>query len=187
MGDHGENFAGLVKSILSNPQNADAYKAWLKQLTPAELDDVMAIPGAEQDTLFAFRKNSHTFSARVLSDGTLRFAAIAAAFFQSEMPDVLMIEEIEDGIHPTRLRLLLDLLKSQSIRTGTQVIVTTHSPLVLAWLSGEDYKSTFLFKKDDETGASTITPLSSIPRFAELAHKYSAAELFAEGWLEGSL
>jgi len=56
----------------------------------------------------------------VLSDGTLRFAAIAAAFFQEDMPDILTIEEIENGIHASRLRLLVELLKTQtqSLWTG---------------------------------------------------------------------
>ncbi|SPF54067.1 putative ATPase [Candidatus Sulfopaludibacter sp. SbA4] len=187
MGERGENFAGLVKSILGDERNRAAYESWLKQLTPAELDKVVVMEGALREPLFAVKKNGHRIPAPLLSDGTLRFAALAAAFFQPDMPQTLLVEEIENGIHPTRLRLLIELLKSRTAGGRPQVMATSHSPLVLAWLTEEDYKTTFYCKKDEETGASTITPLSEIPRFTELARKQPAADLFAEGWLETAI
>jgi predicted ATPase len=99
----------------------------------------------------------------------------------------LLIEEIENGIHPTRLRLLVLLLRSQSANGRPQVMATSHSPLVLDWLNEDDYGTTFLCQKDEETGASSITPLASIPRFKELAREHLAGDLFAEGWLETAL
>jgi hypothetical protein len=61
---------------------------------------------------------------------------------------------------------------------------TTHSPVVLAWLDEEDYKTTFLCRRDEESGASIITPLSEIPHLIELVRKQPIGELFTEGWLE---
>jgi len=187
VGERGEGFAALVESIMSDRHTAAAYTSWLKQLTPAEVGEIVTLHGALQEPLFAIKRRGQAFPAPVLSDGTLRFAAITAAFFQPDMPDELMLEEIENGIHPTRLRLLIELLKSRTAGGRPQVMATTHSPLVLAWLSEEDYKTTFYCKKDEETGASTITPLADIPRFRELARKQPAADLFAEGWLETAL
>jgi energy-coupling factor transporter ATP-binding protein EcfA2 len=183
MGEHGENFAAVVQSIMKDSGASSAYMSWLKELTPEE-GDVEILFGPKQDALFALKRQGEVFLAPVLSDGTLRFAAIAAAFFQPEMPEILMIEEIEDGIHPTRLRLLVELLKSQSQDDGPQTIVTTHSPFVLAWLKPEDYKTTFLCQRDESSGASTITPLSEIPRFMDVVKKHSIADLIANGWLE---
>ncbi len=122
----------------------------------------------------------------MLSDGTLRFAALAAAFFQADMPNIITIEEIENGIHPTRLRLLVELLKSQSGGDGPQVFATTHSPVVLAWLDESDYETTFFCKRDEETGASIIKPLSEIPRLVDLVKNQPLGELFTEGWMEGA-
>jgi predicted ATPase len=185
MGEHGENFAALVNTIVQDEQARAAYLSWLEQLTPAEIDDVAILTGALGEPLFAVRERGSTFPAPILSDGTLRFAAIAAAFFQPDMPDVLTIEEIENAVHPSRLRLLVELLKSQAQR-GRQVMATTHSPVVLAWLKEEDYHTTFFCKRDEETGASQITPLAQVPRLLETARKHSLADLFAEGWLEGA-
>lgn len=186
MGESGENFAALVQSILDKDHLKSAYLSWLRQLTPVELDDVTILKGALEEPLFALKEGGEDFPANVLSDGTLRFAAFAAAFFQSDMPGIITIEEIENGIHPTRVRLLLELLKSQSGGDGPQVFATTHSPVVLAWLDESDYETTFFCKRDEETGASIIKPLSEIPRLVELVKTQPLGELFTEGWMEGA-
>lgn len=186
LGERGENFAALVKSVLAVDGLRSAYLSWLRQLTPIELDDVTILEGALGEPLFALKEGDETFPAPILSDGTLRFAAITAAFFQPDMPGIITIEEIENGIHPSRLRLLLELLKSQTRGTSLQVFATTHSPVVLAWLDEEDYKTTFLCRRDAESGASIITPLSEIPHLIELVRKQPIGELFTEGWLEGA-
>ena len=186
MGDRGENFAAIVQTICRDEQVKDVYLSWLRELRPEEIDDVGVLYGAEKEPLFMLRENGRKFSAKVLSDGTLRFAAVAAAFFQPDMPSLMMMEEIENGIHASRLRLLLELLRSQAEETGTQIIATTHSATVLDWLSEDDYKTTFLCKRDEETGESRIRALADVPRFLDVVKKTPASELFAEGWLEAA-
>ena len=44
------------------------------------------------------------------------------------------------------------------------MIATSHSPYAIAWLKEEDYKFVFLCTKNEETGATSITPFSEIPR-----------------------
>ncbi|HKI00375.1 MAG TPA: AAA family ATPase [Thermoanaerobaculia bacterium] len=186
IGERGENFAALISKILMEERLKKAYLSWLSQLTPMELEDVTVLPGALGEPLFALKEGDNVLPAPILSDGTLRFAAITAAFFQMDMPDIIKIEEIENGIHPSRLRLLVELLKSQSGGTGPQVFATTHSPVVLAWLEESDYKTTFFCRRDEETGASIIKPLSEIPRLVELVKNQSLGELFTEGWMEAA-
>ncbi len=186
IGESGENFASLVKSILGSKENGAAYVSWLRELLSSEAEDIEILSGAVGEPLFALKRGSLVFPAHILSDGTLRFAALVAAFFQPDMPDIITIEEIENGIHPARIRLLLELLKSQSSENGPQVFATTHSPVVLAWLDESDYETTFFCKRDEETGASIIKPLSEIPRLIELVKTQPLGELFTEGWMEGA-
>jgi len=186
LGERGENFATLLKGIASDEKLRSAYLSWLSELTPSEVEDITILQGALGESLFAIKERGNIYPAPILSDGTLRFAAITAAFFQAGMPDILTIEEIENGIHPSRLRLLLELLKSQS-SLNRQVIATTHSPVALAWLEEKDYATTFFCKRDEQTGASVIKPLNEVPRFLELVHKQPLGDLFTEGWLEEAL
>ena len=106
------------------------------------MDDVGVLQGAVGEPLFMLQEGGQQFPAPVLSDGTLRFAAIAAAFFQPDAPRLMTMEEIENGVHASRLRLLVELLRSQAETRDTQIVATTHSPLVLAWLREEEYKTT---------------------------------------------
>lgn len=186
MGERGENFAALVRTILRDQRSKAAYVSWLQKLTPTEVEDVTVLSGALGEALFALKERGIDYPAPILSDGTLRFAAITAAFFQPDMPNLLTIEEIENAIHPTRLRLLVELLKSQA-QPDRQIMATTHSPIVLSWLKESDYHTTFFCKRNDQTGASEITPLSQVPRLLEVAKKQPVGDLFAEGWLEGAL
>jgi hypothetical protein len=179
MAQHGENFAGLVKSILEVPELHEAYVGWLREMLPSEVEEVKVLQGALGDPLFALRDNGRDFPAPILSDGTLRFAALAAAFFQPEMPGLLALEEIEDGIHPTRLRLLLDLLSSQSESTNTQVFATTHSPLVVEWARAFGGVKVFHFARNAETHETQVRELN----LAEVGDN-PLGELMSEGWLE---
>jgi predicted ATPase len=189
MGERGENFAALVNAIAKDAATKDAYLSWLRQLRPAEVDDVGTRPGAVGEPLFVLYEHGRQepFPAPVLSDGTLRFAAITAAFFQPDMPGLMTIEEIENGIHASRVRLLVDLLRSRAGAGATQIMATTHSPIVLAWLNESEYATTFFCKRDEGTGESTICPLPDVPHFMDTVRKQPIAELFSEGWLEAAL
>lgn len=187
MGERGENFAALVRTLCENPATKDAYLTWLKHLRPAEVDDVGFLKGAVGELMFKLQEGGEEFPAPVLSDGTLRFAAITAAFFQPDMPGLLTLEEIENGIHASRLRLLVELLRNRTSSGSTQVIVTTHSPIVLAWLQPEEYRHTFFCKRDEATGESRILPLTEIPHFSDIVKRQPIGDLFAEGWMEAAL
>jgi predicted ATPase len=186
MGERGENFAALVREILADAQLKEAYVSWLRQLRPAEVDDVKIVTGAMDDPVFMLREGNREFAAPVLSDGTLRFAAITAALFQPDMPATMLFEEIENGIHPSRLRLLVELMRSRTNDRGPQLMATTHSPTVLAWLTPEEHAHTFFCKREDD-GASRICALTEVPHFREVIAKQPIGDLLTEGWLEAAL
>jgi energy-coupling factor transporter ATP-binding protein EcfA2 len=186
LGENGEGLASLIHEIENNG-NKSALLEWLKELRPDVVDDIYSLSGLKNDFMVAIREGNKEFRAPALSEGTLRFIALAAAFFQPSMPKILVIEEIEKGLHPSRLRLLLEMMRSQSKRTGTQVFATTHSPTLLAWLTEEDRKTTFVCTRDADSGATKMRSLAEIPRFEELIEEGSHIdELFAEGWLESA-
>jgi predicted ATPase len=187
MGPSGENFAALMAEIARQSQTLDEYESWLRELSPIELDRVKVLPGAADDVMFALQERGQLYPAKILSDGTLRFAALTAVFFQRDMPRVLLIEEIENGIHPSRLRLLLELLKQRTRSGRVQVFATSHSPVVLSWLRNEDYATTFVCRRNPKSGESDIRPVASLPNFEKLAARHEIDELFVEGGMEAML
>jgi predicted ATPase len=84
-------------------------------------------------------KNSDQyFSASSLSDGTLRFIALATLLLQPEgyRPSVILVDEPELGLHPHAITLLASLVKQVSAET--QVILSTQSSLLLDHFLPED-------------------------------------------------
>jgi predicted ATPase len=97
-------------------------------------------------TLQVTAKDGTTHPARALSDGTLRFMALAVIELDPESRGLLCLEEPENGIHPARipamLRLLQDIATDAQRKVGDdnplrQVIVNTHSPAVVAQVPDE--------------------------------------------------
>jgi predicted ATPase len=90
-------------------------------------------------TLYAQDGEGTRHPARALSDGTLRFLALAVLEMDPETEGVLCLEEPENGIHPARIPAILRLLRDIAVDTTEsagpdnplrQVIVNTHSPAV---------------------------------------------------------
>ena len=78
------------------------------------------------------------FDASSLSDGTLRFIALATLLMQpaSLRPNLILLDEPELGLHPYAITLLASLLKQASV--DSQVIVATQSPILLDHFEPED-------------------------------------------------
>ena len=72
------------------------------------------------------------FSADLLSDGTLKFLCLIAILKSPDPPPLICIEEPELGLHPDWIKLVAELMQSAANRT--QLVVTTHSPQLVAKL-----------------------------------------------------
>jgi len=85
-------------------------------------------------------ENEPPFEAEVASDGTLRTLAILAALADPFQDGPLLIDEPENGVYPERLRKLLRAIGSVtgSPERPTQVLLASHSPVVLDVLNPED-------------------------------------------------
>jgi len=99
------------------------------------------------------------FDASALSDGTLRFIALATLFFQpiNYQPSVILVDEPELGLHPYAITLLASLIKQTSV--NIQVIISTQSPLLLDQFQPEDVL--VADRVDGGTQFSRLDPLSS--------------------------
>ncbi len=110
--------------------------------------DIRIEPDEKRELLTLYVKNEEgTFHpARALSDGTLRFLALAVLESDPHIQGVLCLEEPENGIHPARIPAILQLLRDIAVDTQEpvgednplrQVIVNTHSPAVFQQVPDE--------------------------------------------------
>jgi predicted ATPase len=96
--------------------------------------------GRRLRTLKVAGRDGLEYAARSLSDGTLRFLALAAMRYDPEFTGLICFEEPENGLHPSRIPAMLRLLEDiavnpfESVDTDNplrQVVINTHSPVVV--------------------------------------------------------
>lgn len=119
------------------------------------------------------------FDAASLSDGTLRFIAIATLFLQPKeyRPSIILIDEPELGMHPSAITLLAGLMKQAS--SETQVIVATQSSLLLDHFEPEQ-----VLVADLIDGATQFTRLESA-KLESWLEDYSLGQLWEKNELGG--
>ncbi|MBI5499288.1 MAG: AAA family ATPase [Deltaproteobacteria bacterium] len=111
-------------------------------------------------------------TADEMSEGLLYYLGYAAVGYL-EPTSLLLVEEPENGLHPARTADVIRSLRAISGK-GTQVVMATHSPLVINELRPDEVT---VFTRDPEKG-TIVTPISATPRFAERSKVYNLGELW---------
>ena len=111
-----------------------------------------------------------------LSDGTIRFIALATALLQPKPPSTIVIDEPELGLHPFAIELLAALIHEASDRM--QLVVSTQSPGLLDHFEPED-----VIVVDREQGASIFRRLDR-ESLEQWIQDYSVGELVRKNVIE---
>jgi predicted ATPase len=125
--------------------------------------------------------------ARGMSDGTLRFLAIITALLTRPEGSQMVIEEVDNGLHPSRSDLLVKMLKELGEQRQVDILVTTHNPALLDALGPEIMPFVVVAHRDSETGESKLTLLDEIENLPKLLASGSLGKLTARGAIEKSL
>ncbi|WP_295385774.1 AAA family ATPase [uncultured Thiodictyon sp.] len=112
--------------------------------------------------------------ARQVNDGMLRLMAILAELLTDTQ--FLLFDEIENGINPELVEFLLDTL----IRAPQQILVTTHSPMILNYLEDDVARAGVQYIYKTPEGATRSVPFFSIPSLARKLEVMGPGEAFAD-------
>jgi predicted ATPase len=115
-----------------------------------------------------------TTEARHVADGMLRLIAILSEIQTDHR--FLLFDEIENGINPELVEFVLDTLAS----APQQVLVTTHSPLILNYLEDEVAKEGVVYLYKTRNGRTQATRFFEIPSVAEKLTVMGPGEAFAD-------
>lgn len=170
--ERGAGLAAVIDAIAT--RDHEAYSAINRQLTelfPALKGIHLTSPGNGAKAL-GFRLVSGTvIPAEQASEGML-YALAFLVLQHLEPVGLLLVEEPENGLHPARIREMVELLRRLSERQ--QVVMATHSPLVLNELAGEEIS---VVTRPAGRGSRAVR-LSDTPRYAERARAYRNGELW---------
>lgn len=157
--------------MAENGANVAEYLIDLRERSQAAFDDVVRsmqfiLPYASDvepkilDTAVMRRgyiqilEGSYEIPGWLMSSGSLRVLPLVALLLDPAPPAIILIEELENGLDPRTVSLLVDLMRDATSNRRTQIIATSHSPYLLDLLSLED----ILVCERDATGSKFWWP-----------------------------
>lgn len=185
----GDNLAAVLDAVLSGPDRSAAFaidaaiRASIPTLGGLALRTIEREGGRIEKvielSLAAPSGRSVSIPAAHASEGALLLVALLALAYGST-PDILLIEAPETGLHPTRIGMVVDLLRkiSEGKVSGAprQVILATHSPILLNYVTPEEVR---LMRRDPERG-TRIDPMTSVPYVSGLLRGFGVGEVWAK-------
>jgi predicted ATPase len=156
----GEELAAYLNTLRAlDEKQFRAIEKSLQLLVPS-ISGIDVRPNDFGEVELRLREGNRLIPARIISEGTLRVLGLLALGGAKEPPAVVGIEEPENGIHPGRIELVAEYLKSRAEQGDSQLIVTTHSPTLLDMLPDES-----LFVCRNRDGQTTIEPYQGLELF----------------------
>ncbi len=122
--------------------------------------------------------------APLLSDGTLRVLAIAAALLSAPTGGLVVIEEIDNGVHPSRAKELLANILAASKKNSLRVLLTSHNPALLDTLPKEAVPDVVCCYRDPQEGDSRLVRLSDLTDYPDLVARGPLGQLMTQGLLD---
>ena len=130
------------------------------------------------DVIFGFKESSgYKVDARVLSDGTLRTLAILTAFETVSEGSRIVVEEFDNGLHPSRVGVLTEAIAEVAKNRHLQVLVTTHNPATMNFLTREQLEGVVLCTWGDENESASLVRLDELPRYDEFLERGRLGDL----------
>ena len=175
----GENLPWLALSLMKSDEIrfgwwVDHVKTALPQITN------ISVREREEDHHAYFEvkyEGGFSVTSSGLSEGTLRIMTLTLLAYLPDTPALIVVEEPENSVHPQAIETILQSLRS--LYDG-QVLVSTHSPVVLA-----DCKlSELVITRIDRSGAATVVRGKDHPRLMHWKGAIELGSLFATGVFE---
>jgi predicted ATPase len=174
----GSNLPFFVQELRQDAQRFDWWRGHLQTILP-NLEDIHVKKKAEDNSLYlalTYRHSPVSVPAWLLSDGTLRLLALTLIAYLPQRDHVFLIEEPENGIHPHAVEAVFQSLSS--VYDG-QVLLATHSPLLLALAKPDDL---VIFGQAAD-GATDVVRGLQHPALRSWQEEVSLDTLFAAGVL----
>jgi predicted ATPase len=144
-----DNISSVMRHMCKDKKNKQELLEIICDLPENEVSDIEFIETKIDDVIFALKEkyinSTELVDARKLSDGTLRCIAMVVAALVTAPNSILIMEEVDNGIHPGRVEKLMDSLMHIGRERNIDIIVTTHNAMLMN-----------RYKKDQLVGVSVV-------------------------------
>jgi len=184
----GANLSGVLYNLCRQSRTADEILEFIGALPE---QDIRKIDFIETPRSEAMVKLTETFGGRkteydatLLSDGTLRVLAIAAAVLSAPEGSVVAIEEVDNGVHPSHAEQILSRLSRIAEERDLRVLISSHNPALLDALPDDAVPNVVFCYRSPKTGASRLVRLADLPDYPELIAQGAVGHLMTRGIIE---
>lgn len=175
----GQNLAAFLYNIRETaPVSYNLIVHTVQSIAPY-FGDFFLQPAANGNLklLWTSKYSETVYGPTDLSDGTIRFIALATLFLQPTLPPTIIIDEPELGLHPAAIAKLAGMINSAS-KKKCQIIAATQSTDLLAYFQPDD-----IIAVDQTDGASHFQKLSNEDLQLWLENNYSVDDLWKQNIL----
>ena len=185
--ESGRNLSGVLYNLCREPQNKNELIEFVRALPEQDIEKIDFIETPRKEVMVqlseTFGGSSVEYDASLLSDGTLRVLAIAAAIL-SAPPGLVVIEEIDNGVHPSRAARLLNQVSRIAKERNLRVLISSHNPALLDALPDDAVPHVVFCYRDPADGSSRLIRLSDVPDYPELIAQGTVGHLMTRGIIE---
>lgn len=164
-----DNLSAVLNEMCKEESKKEQLLKVVKELPENDVEDIEFVETKIGDVIFALRErnlnSTELVDARQLSDGTLRCIAVLAAALIGEPGSMVMIEELDNGIHPARVYKLVEQLVAIGMERNIDIIITTHNATLLNAYKKEELMGVSVVYRDKERGTSKIQSFIEIENF----------------------
>ena len=181
-----ENISAVLYHLCETAAEHAANKARLlekiKRLPENEIMDIEFVKTGLNDVILTLKEKygETPIDAKRLSDGTLRCLAVLTALLSERKGSVVVVEEADNGIHPSRARMLLQTMTELADENDITVIATTHNPALLDAIDASTLSGVSLCYREQDKGSSKFVRVIGIPEYFRMAAEGSMGELATE-------
>ncbi|MEZ4866886.1 MAG: AAA family ATPase [Caldilineaceae bacterium] len=184
----GSNLSSSLYNLCNVRDQKEDVLAFIRALPEQDIVDINFIQTPRNEVMVqlteSFGDQKIQRDAPLLSDGTLRVLAVAAALLSAAGGSFVIIEEIDNGVHPSRAGILLQNIQRVAIERDLRVLLTSHNPALLDSLPNSAIPNVVFCYRDPNGGDSRLIRLEDLNEYPELIARGPLGELLTDGIID---
>lgn len=184
----GANLSSVLYDLCQVKKQRDDVLLFIRALPEQDIVDIDFIRTPRSEVMVqlteSFGGQKTRRDAPLLSDGTLRVLAVAAALLSAAKGSLVIIEEIDNGVHPSRAGLLLQNIQRIALQRELRVLLTSHNPALLDALPDSAIPNVVFCYRAPETGESCLLRLDELTDYPDLIARGPLGELLTAGIID---